>query len=359
MKKIASSLLLIATAVAINGCFIDMTAVTKINDDGSGFRITTYTADGASEKEELLEYYVLPEGGSWKLDSYVKGQAPQHVYEVKRAFKDINKLQPDYVRKGVKPSNVSDNRYSLKIHKGILFTSYEYEEVYKDCADEGKIREFCKRWYDSSLGIISDEVVKAFPRTAENDKVRSFVDARLRPYYDYFLKEYIVNGRKSFEDENNVAFKAKMAEFEKQYDAENFAGYMADYIVSTDKGQDRKKAYDKLLALHDKIDDRLSGLNESTSQGNYDDVFGVYGWPIFMGYSFNVSVTLPGRIVDANTKDIRSNTAAWELGNNDFQMKERRLSAVSRKFNPAGISIIAAVLLVVIYSVYRGKPKKK
>ncbi|MFA5148988.1 MAG: hypothetical protein WC491_07700 [Candidatus Omnitrophota bacterium] len=359
MRKVLPALLLLAVVFLISGCFINMTAVTKINDDGSGFRITTYTADGASEKEELIKEYLLPGDGSWKLDNYVKDSPPQHIYEVKRTFKDIKELQPDYARRGASPSNISDNRYSLKIRRGVIFNSYEYEEIYRDCADEGRIREFCKRWYDATLAIISEEVAAAFPRSVKKDGVTLFLDAKFRPLYDYFLGELMANGRKSLEDDNNTANKAKRAEFEALYDADNFASYMADYIASADKGLDRKRAYDKLLALHKKIEEKLSDQSESLSERNYDDAFGVYGWPIFMGYSFNVSVTLPGRIVDANTGDIRSNTANWKFDNNDFQMNEYRLSAVSRKFNPAGTAIISVVLLLIIYSAYRGKTKKK
>lgn len=359
MKRVLIASLLLATAVAVNGCFIDISAVSKINADGSGFRITTYTADGASEKEELLKYYILPDGGSWKLDSYVEGKPPLHVYEVKREFREIKDLPPDYVRKGADPSNVSGNEYSFDIRKGMVFTTYRYEEVYKDCADEAKIRGFCDGWYTSALEIMSDEVAKAFPRSVKKDEVRLFLDDRFRPYYDHFLKAFLTSGRRSLEGSDSAVNKAKMAEFEGQYEETVFAGYMADYIVSADKGQDRKRAYDKLLALHKKIDERLSAMSESLNESNYGDAFGVYGWPLFMGYSFKVSVTLPGQIVEANTNDIRSGTVTWKFNSDDFQMQEYRLTAVSRKFNPAGAVIIAAGLVLAVYLTARGKHKKK
>jgi hypothetical protein len=241
----------------------------------------------------------------------------------------------------------------------MVFTTYRYEEVYRDCADEAKIREFCGGWYASALEIMSDEVSKAFPRSVKKDEVKSFLDDRFRPYYDYFLKEFLASGRRSLEGSDGAVNKAKMDEFERQYEEMVFAGYMADYIVSADKGQDRKRAYDKLLALHKKIDERLSAMSESLNESNYGDAFGVYGWPIFMGYSFKVSVTLPGQVIEANTKDIKSGTVTWKFNSDDFQMGEHKLTAVSRKFNPAGAVIIAAGLLLAVYLSYRGKPKKK
>lgn len=349
MKRVLIASLLLATSVAINGCFIDISAVSKVNSDGSGFRITTYTADGASEKEELLKYYILPGGGDWKLDSYVKDKPPLHVYEVKREFRDIKDLPSDYLRKGADPSNVSGNECSLDIRKGMVFTTYRYEEIYRDCADKAKIRGFCDGWYTSALEIMSDEVAKAFPRSVKKDEVRAFLDDRFRPYYDHFLKEFIAHGRKSVDG----------AEFEAQYEETAFAGYMADYIVSVDKGQDGKRAYDKLLALHKKIDEKLSAMSESFNESNYGDAFGVYGWPLFMGYSFKVSVTLPGQIVEANTNDIKSGTVTWKFNSDDFQMQEHKLTAVSRKFNPAGAVIIAAGLVLIAYLSYRGNKKKK
>jgi len=359
MKRVLIAFMLLATAVAMSGCFIDISAVSKVNADGSGFRITTYTADGASEKEELLKYYLLPAGGSWKLDSYVEGKPPLHVYEIKREFREIKELSPDYVRKGADPLNVSGNECSLDIRKGMVFTTYRYEEIYRDCADQAKIRAFCDGWYNSALEIMSDEVAKAFPRSVKMGEVKPFLDGRFRPYYDYFLKEFLANGRKSFEGGDSAANNAKMAEFEAQYEETAFAGYMADYIVSADKGQDRKRVYDKLLALHEKIDGRLSAMSESLNESNYGDAFGVYGWPLFMGYSFKVSVTLPGQVVEANTSDIKSGTVTWNFNSDDFQMKEYRLTAVSRRFNPAGAVIIAAGILLAAYAAYRGKHKKK
>ena len=68
MKKTFLLALLAVTALFLSGCFINITAMTKINDDGSGFRITTYTADGASEKQEVLDRYILPPGGEWRLN---------------------------------------------------------------------------------------------------------------------------------------------------------------------------------------------------------------------------------------------------------------------------------------------------
>ena len=166
MRKFFVSALLVLSALSLNGCFIDMAATTKINDDGSGFRITTYTADGASEKEELFKNYILPPGGEWTLNQYVKDSAPEHIYEAKQAFTDLNKLPPDYSRKGAIPGDVSSNKFSLKVNKGILFTTYEYEETYKDCIDGGKIRKFCSSWYDHAVGTAAAEVARAFPKAS-------------------------------------------------------------------------------------------------------------------------------------------------------------------------------------------------
>lgn len=358
MKRIALSFLLLLTVFLLCGCYINMTAMTKINADGSGFRITTYTADGASEKEELIKNYILPEGGVWKLDKYVKQNAPLHIHEVKRAFTDISRLQPDYARKGVNPANISDNRYSLKINKGLILTTYEYEEVFKDCTDGKKVREFCERWYSYSLETASVEIEKAFPRVAEREKIRRVLDERYRSYYDYFLKRFLVSGRKAFEDDNAV-FKAKMAEYEKKNSAEDFADFLTGYLVSLDKGLDRKKAFEKLVEVHEKIDEILSEGSTAFNDGNYDDAFGVYGWPLFMGYSFDVSVVLPGRIIEANTKDIKSNVATWEFTNDDFLLKEHRLQAKSRKVNIGAIAVISAIIIILLLVAYRKEPKKK
>lgn len=351
MRKFLFFVLSAFSVLSLCGCYIDLTAMTKVNDDGSGFRISTYTADGASEKEELVKNYILPQGGAWKLDNYVKDAAPRHVYEVKRAFSDINKLKPDYIRKGGNPANISENRYSLKINRGLIYTTYEYEEVFRDCTDANKIKDYCGRWYDRSLDISAAEVEKAFPRTVEKQKVKALLDDRYRPYYDYFLAAFLKDGRRIFDDKH-TACRQKMEEYEDKYNVEGFSAFLADYIISLDKGADRKAVLEKLKAVHEKIDEQLSE-NSTLADLNYDDTFGVYGWPIFMGYSFDISVMLPGRIIEANTKDIKANVAKWEFSNDDFLLNEYRLKAKSRKLNPAGIGILAAFFLIALFIAYK------
>lgn len=355
MKKLLM-LPLLAAVLFLSGCQINITAMTKINDDGSGFRITTYTADGASEKEEVLKNYDLPAGGEWRLNQYIKNAPPQHIYEAKRTFTDIKGLAPDYVRKGSKAGNVSANKFSLKINKGIIVTTYEYEETFRDCTDAEKINDYCGRWYDSSLDISAAEIEKAFPRTVEKQKVKVLLDDRYRPYYDYFLAAFLMDGWKIFDDKH-TACQQKLEEYEEKYNVESFSAFLADYIISLDKGADRKAVMEKLKAVHEKIDEQFSD-NPSLSDLANDDAFGVYGWPMFMGYPFNISVILPGRITEANTKDIKGNFAKWEFSNDDFLLNEYSLKAKSRKLNPAGIGILAAFFLIVLFIAYRRGNKR-
>lgn len=358
MKKIFLLALVAATALFLSGCFINITAMTKINDDGSGFRITTYTADGASEKREVLDHYVLPAGGEWRLNQYVKDATPEHVYEVKRAFKDIKELTPDYTRQGHNPGNLSANKFSLKINKGIIFTTYEYEETFRDCTDAGKVRKFCTDWYDHLLDIASGEVERAFPKTVKKEDARALLDARYRPYLDYFLTSFITDGRKALEGESKK-YQAKVEEYEEEYSAENFASFFADHIISLDKGADRKAVTEKLMAVHASIDKQCSDYSAALDENNLDDAFGVYGWTIFMGYPFNISVVMPGRITEANTKEIKSNVAKWNFARDDFLLKEYKLQAKSRKVNPVGIGALAVVLLVVLVMAYRRERRNK
>lgn len=358
MKKIFLSALVAATALFLSGCFINITAMTKINDDGSGFRITTYTADGASEKQEILDHYILPAGGEWRLNQYQKGTAPEHVFEMKRAFKDIKELTPDYTRKGHNPGNLSANKFSLKIKKGIIFTTYEYEETFSDCTDPAKLRKFCTDWYDHLLDIAAGEVERAFPKTVKKEDARALLAAKYRQYLDYFLTSFIANGRKAL-DGQGKEYQAKIEEYEKEYSAENFSSFFADYIISLDKGADRKAVTEKLKAVHASIDKQFSDYGAALDGRNYDDAFGAYGVPIFMGYPFNISVVMPGRIVEANAKEIKSNVAKWDFADDDFLLKEYKLQAKSRKVNPVGIGALAAVLLAVLVLVYRRERRNK
>ena len=358
MKKFLRSLLLAAAALSLSGCFIDMAATTKINDDGTGFRITTFTADGASEKEEVLKNYSLPAGGEWILGKYQKDMPPHHIYEAKRAFTDLSRLGPDHVRKGVKAGDVSKNKFSLKIDKGILFTSYDYEETYKDCTDAEKIRRFSSGWYVHAVDTAAAELERAFPKAIRKEKAAALLEARYRPYFDYFLAIFLNEGRRMFDDKN-TELQAKLAEYDKKYSAEDFAVFFADYIMSVDKAADRKAVTEKLMAVHASIDKQLSDYGNAIHESNYDDAFGAYGWSIFVGYPFRVSVTMPGRIVKANAKDVTSNTAKWEFTNDDFFLDEYKLHAKSRKLNPAGIGIIAVILTAALLVAYKRERKDK
>src|SRR3989338_6513482 len=357
MKKTFLLALLAVTALFLSGCFINITAMTKINDDGSGFRITTYTADGASEKEEVLDRYILPPGGEWRLTQYIKNAPPQHIYEAKRTFTDIKGLVPDYVRKGSKAGDVSANKFSLKINKGIIFTTYEYEETFRDCTDAGKIKKFFTDWYDHLIEVAAGEVERAFPKTVKKEAARALLGARYRPYFDYFLTSFTTDGRGAL-DGRDKKYQMKVEEYEKEYSVENFSSFFADHIISLDKGADRKAVTEKLMAVHASIDKQISDYSAELGERNYDDAFGVYGWPIFMGYTFNISVVMPGRITEANTGEIKSNVAKWEFTDDDFLLKEYNLQAKSRKLNPAGIGILSAFFLIALFIAYKRGNKR-
>lgn len=347
MKKFLFFVLSVFSVLSLCGCYINLTSMTKINDDGSGFRITTYTADGASDKEELLNNYIFPQGGAWKLENYAKDAVVQYVYEVKRAFSDINKLKSDYIRKGHNPANISDNRYYLKINRGLIYTTYEYEEVFKDCTDAKKIKDCCERLYDRLLDISAAEIEKAFPQIVEKQKVKALLDEQYRPYYDYLLPAFLKDGWKIFDDQH-AACQQKTKEFEEKYDVESFSEFLTYYIISLDEGADREAVLEKSKAVHEKIDEQIRD-NSSLNDINCEDAFGVYGWPLFMGHSFNISVVLPGRIIEANTKDIKGNVAKWEFSNDDFLLNEYSLKAKSRKLNPTGIGILAVFFLIALF----------
>ncbi len=359
MKRFFYGLLAFLPVLIFCGCRINMTAVTRINDDGSGFRITTYSADGASEKDELVNDYLLPGPGEWKLERYAKDNPPVHIYEVKRSFMDMNKLTPDYARKGSYPGNLSSNSFSLKVHNGILFTVYEYEEKFRDCMDRRKAMQFCAQWYGRSLDIAASEIEKEFPGLAQKDGIKAFLDGMYRQYYDFFLREFMSKGRRVFEGEDPL-FNAEKQEFEARYGEDSFASSVTAYICSVNKDQDPKKTRERLLKVHGRIDEALSDLGSSLSADNYKDSFGVYGWPVFMDYSFNISVTLPGRMIYSNAQETDCGTAKWRFTCDDFLLNEHVLTAKSRKLNPAGIGFILIILLAAVYSIYNnGGPRQK
>lgn len=352
MRKIPFLFLLGLFALSLGGCYIDFTALTKINDDGSGFRITTYSADGASEKEELVKNYVLPGGGSWELEKYEKDKATEHAYEVKQPFKDLNKFAPDYVRKGAKPGHVSNNRPSLKISRNFLFTTYEYEETYKDSTDEKQFREFCERWYKHNLDEAVNDLTNTFPGLLEKDKVMALLNERYRPYFDFSTAAMLKRGR-NLDEEWDEESKKKMDEFEARCSEEEAPPFIADYIVSRNKGVNREEILRKLKKAYEKYEKMADAYSEQLQKDNYDDAIGVYGVPIFMGYSFNVSVVMPGKIISANTKEIKGNSAKWEFSADNFLFKEHKLRATSRKLNYIAIAILAVALMTAVVLILR------
>jgi len=352
VKKISLLFLSALAVLSLSGCYINFTALTKINDDGSGFRITTYSADGASEKDELIKNYDLPAGGSWKLEKYVKDKSLEHTYEAKRPFKDLNKLAPDYIRKGMKPGHTSDNKFSLKVRRSILFTAYEYEETYKDSTDEGQLRKFCERWYGHNLEEAVKDLTDTFPRLLEKEKVKALLNERYRPYIDYLMAAFLKKGRIAG-GEDNEEFQAKMDEFERKYNKEDFLPFMADYVISQNKNVNRQEVLNKLKEAYDKYEEKADAYSGHLQKDNYDDAFGVYGIPIFMGYPFNVSVVMPGKIVSANTEEVKGNTAKWSFSADDFLFKEYTLRATSRKLNYVAVAILAVALMTAVILILR------
>lgn len=351
MKKISISLLLSFLVLSLGGCEIKFTALTKINPNGSGFRITTYSADDA-EKEELLTRYILPDGGNWKSEKYktknIFGPLEKHIYEVKRDFKDLNKLAPDYIRKGIRPQNISSNRILLKINKGAVFTTYEYEEIFRDTANERQVREFGERYYNHVLNLASKNIVTALPKLVEENKIKEFLNKTYRPDFDYMLDVFSKSGYKIFLEENNKELKEKGDEFSKKFSEEGFTSIVAGYIVNQNKNVNSEEVQNKLKEVHKKIEEEWASYFENLNKNNFDDALGVYGWAILVSYPFNVSVIMPGRIISANTKDIKLNTAKWIFSPEDFFLKEYKLEAKSRKLNYFAVTVFALCLVAIL-----------
>lgn len=354
MKKILSLLFLALFVLLLSGCQIKFTALTKINSDGSGFRITTYSADGGSEKEELVTRYDLPEGGNWKSEKSTRqwGDSTypyeRHIYEVKRAFKDLNKLAPDYTRKGLKRGNVSNNSISLRISRGILFTTYEYKETFRDSANERQVREFCEKQYNYILDIASKETEVALPKFIQKNKVKAFLDEKYRPYFDNFLTALSGAAYKFFSEEDNKELEERFEELWEKYSEENFSSYVADYIIAQSKDADRQAIVNKLKETHKKIEKELQPHWDRLAESNYEDAFGVYGLPIFVAYPFGVSVIMPGKITTSNTKDIKKDVAKWTFSREDFFLKEYKLEAKSRQVNYATVAVMALILVTIL-----------
>jgi|GEM_PF-1509061 len=354
MKKFSISLFSIFLALVLSGCVIKFTALTKINPDGTGFRITTYSAEGETEKEELVTRYDLPEDGDWKseMDSRQWGDSTypyeKHIYEVKRPFKDLNQLEPDYVRKGLKEGNVSNNSVSLGIRRGILFTTYEYKETFRDSTNEKQIREFCEKEYNYILDITSKELESALPKFIEKDKVRAFLDEKYHPYFDDFMDVFLRAAYKGLSEGDNKEFEEKYEAFGEKCNEENFSSYVADYIVAQNRDADRQMVVNKLGETYKKIEEKLQPHWDELMESNYEDAFGVYGWPFFMNYPFEVSVIMPGKIVNSNTKDIKKDVAKWTFSREDFFLKDYDLEVKSRRLNYVAVIAFALGFVIVL-----------
>ncbi len=359
MKRISYLFLAAFSFFFLCGCELRFTSFTKIKEDGSGFRITTYFTDGISEKEELATRYVLPEGGSWKSEQVKRGQydVTTDTYEVKRQFNDLNKLAPDYVRKGALPQNVSGNKFSLKIGKSLFFSTYEYEEAFKDCTDEKKIRNFWERQYEYTIGLVSKDIAAAFPKSVEKEKVVEALNKRYRSYFDYFLKEFLKNPV-FFKD--NAEYEEKNREFEKLNSEENFSSFIADLALSDNKKADRQAVVARAKEAYNKISEEIQLHTEMLSEKNANDNLGVYGILVFTSYPFRISVSMPGKVISANTKDIKFNVASWSFSNTDFFLKEYKLKVKSRKLNYLNVGILVfAILALLVGMSFKGHIRRK
>ncbi len=347
MKKISSLSVLACLILSLIGCNISLTTYTKINDDGSGFRITTYSTDGKSDKDELLAKYEFPKGGQWKEEERKTQQYnyTDYTYEVKRAFKDLNKLDPDYIRKGAKPGNISGNTISFKINRGPIFTTYEYEEVFRDCSNEKQAKDFCQRQYDYFIDMVSKDIEEALPKLVNKEKIKILLDERYRSFFDYFLTEYLKDPDFFV---NNEEYSKRNEEFEQKNSEENFTSFIADYVLAKNKGADKKEVTLRLKEAYKKISEESQLQMDILNEKNYNDMLGAYGIPILVSYSFRTAVVMPGKIIDSNAHEVNAGLAKWNFEREDFFLKDYKLRVKSRKLNSAGITILVMALLAAL-----------
>ncbi len=351
MKKVSFFLFLALFVLFLSGCELKFTALTKINADSSGFRITTYSADEESEKEELLNRYILSEGGTWKIERYTpswsKVERKNHIYEVKRAFKDLNELTPDYTRRGTHSENLSKSRYELNIKKGLIFNTYEYVEIFTDSANEKEIRKFCEREYNYVLDRTSEYLEASLPEIIAKDKIRIYLNDTFCPYYDYFIREFLKDGFRIFESEDKET-NGKLDELRERFSEDGFLLLVQDYLAKEHIILGYLLLDEKLKEVRKKIEEELQAHWEKLTKNNYEDAFGVYGMPIFVSYPFSVTVIMPGRIIDSNSGDIKFSTAKWIFYPSDFFLKEYKLEAKSKRLNYVSAGIAAMGLLIIL-----------
>ncbi len=354
--RVLAVALLLAVA---SGCKIVFEAETMVAPDGSLTRTTRYVADEDSDKEEVETLYALPVGGLWGTRKGPKvewalwekrelKEGTLHAYEVTQRYAPMKSIPADYVRKGASGRS-SQNDVSVRVRDYFFVKDFHYEERFRDVttldvAIRG-IEKFYAAWIEHFAGQLQLKLNEAVTLGQARAALRGTLDPVLTKVLEGLRNE----GKAPLGGET---FEKELAPL---LDTEAMVARVVEALPppSVEQAEQWKETIGEAYNETGNFDWKQTGLEE--------DICGVYGCFDLTSHSFKASLSLPGKIVQANAQTNVDNVLSWKFEPGDFLWEDYVLKAQSRLIYPVRIaagSIVALLgFIAVIWSALRRRPK--
>ncbi|MBI3011448.1 MAG: hypothetical protein HYY58_03015 [Candidatus Omnitrophica bacterium] len=330
----------------LSGCKIEFEANTIVSPDGSVTRTTRYIGGGA-EDGELKTRYELPSGGAWKegkttrYDYSAKKdvEVTTDVYEVTKRYAGGEPIPSDFVRKAEASDRTARNQIRMAVQNYGFVKMFNYEERFRDIVTterfEAAARKLYAGWVEHFAGHLAEESHDSISPAQAREKLKAAFDPLLVMFLSGLRREGKAFGEsKTFKDELEPSLQ------EERIVAEVVGIFPSPSAEQADAWREG------ITRAFSKANDMLSNWWDDTPLE--EELFGVHGFHLFQDYGFEVTLSLPGRVVESNATKREGGVLKWEFDNDDFVLEDYVIHARSRLVYSDRIAVVGGTLFVLL-----------
>ena len=362
--------IVILLSTLLGGCdrpLAEFSAETVIDQHGNVNRTTRYHAISDNKADEVKERYELLPGGSWNQYQHIvdmeDGKQVEFTYlnyELTRQYADGEVIQSDYIQPGPQSDKSAHNEFSVEVrHYGFVDT-FRYQESYRDVVTTKGLSSAARQVYQ----VLIEELAAELGRIEHVELTVAELEDQMRGGFDPIFEQALA----VFIDacmNPGVSLDACLQATEKDPGILRVTNLLDDETLIVDEliniiqpptaYRDVEWRTQISTLLEDFEPERFSALAEEKEE----EIFGVNGLRIFEPYiPFEISLDLPGSIVETNAHEHEAGTLVWRFTGEHFVLNEFVINARSRVIHIDRIVIVLVVSLVLLILLRRKKSKQ-
>jgi hypothetical protein len=366
---------LIMAAVVASGCSnsIKFVAHTAVDEDGSVSRTTTLASSGSASWDALQTRYELFPGGTWT--ESIEDRPPANAntaatrvynkhYALTRTFARGEAIAADFRRRARGEAGAAENEIAVSARRYWFVDTYHYKETFSDVPILEGVVSAIHQIYSLGVESFAAEIAR-LDDAISADSAATRIRARFDPLVEDLVS--VVEGACFAQNVGSDECMEKLEE-SPEVDAieEILSGNQALVIelaelfpppAGTSPEDWQELLEDQVVT---QAEENIETHFESESFDALEDqIFGAHGFGLFESYPFELSVTLPGRIVASNADSEDSGLLSWVFDRDRFVYQKHTLEADSRIVHVERIWFASLLTLLIAVGLFGRRMRRR